>query len=68
MKNYNIKEYYTDFSTLPFLTVYSFGNPDDQLPVLNELILDCIGRHPQLKKTKITRPLTPWMKQLDIIE
>ena len=68
MKNFNTKEYYTDFSTLPFSTVYSFDNPDDQLAVLNKLILDCIDRHAPLKRTKFTRPPASWMKQLDIIE
>ena len=68
MKNFNTKEYYTDFSTLSFSTVCSFDNPDDQLTVLNKLILDCIDRHAPLKRTKFTRPPAPWMKQLDIIE
>ena len=39
LENFNIKEYYTHFSTLPFSTVYSFDNPDDQLAMLNKLIL-----------------------------
>ena len=39
MKKFNTKEYYTVFSTLPFSTVYSFDNPDDQLAMLNKLIL-----------------------------
>ena len=42
MRNFNTKEYYIDFSTLPFSTVCSFDNPDDQLAMLNKLILDCI--------------------------
>ena len=68
MKNFNTKEHYTDFSNLPFSTVYSFDNPDDQLAVLTKLILDCIDRHAPLKRVKFTRPPAPWMKQLDIIE
>ena len=68
MNNFNTKEYYTNFSTLPFSTVYSFDNPDDQLAMLNKLILDCIDRHAPLKTTKLTRTPAPWMKQLDIIE
>ena len=68
MKNLNTKEYYTDFSTLPLSTIYSFDNSDDQLALLNKLILDCIGRYAPLKRTKFTRPPAPWMKQLDIIE
>ena len=68
MKNFNTKEYYTDFSTLPFSTVSSFDNPDDQLTMRNKLILDCIDCHAPLKRTKSTRPPAPWMKQLNIIE
>ena len=68
MKNFSIKEYYADFSTLPFSTVYGFDNPGNQLAMLNKLILDCIDRHASLKRTKFTRPLAAWMKQLDIIE
>ena len=37
MKNFNRKEYYTDFSTLPFSTVYSSNNPDNQLAMLKKL-------------------------------
>ena len=68
MKNFNTKEYYTDFSTLPFSIVYKFDKLNDQLAVLNKLTLDCIDRHAPLKRTKFTRPAAPWMKQIDIIE
>ena len=68
MKNFNTKEYYADFSTLPCSTVYSFNNPDNQLGVLKKLILHCVDHHAPLKRTKFTRPSVPWMKQLDIIE
>ena len=67
MKNFNTKEYYKDFSALLFSTVYSFGNPDNQLAMPNKLILDCIDHHAPLKRTKFTTPPAPWMK-LDIIE
>ena len=59
MKNFNTKEYYTDFSTLPFSRVYSVGNPDGQLAMLNKLILDSIDRHAPQKRTKFTRPPVP---------
>ena len=67
MKNFT-KEYYTDFSTLPFSTVYSFDNPDDQLVMLNKLILNCTDCHAPLKRTKFTRPPAPWTNELDITE
>ena len=63
MKNFNLK----DFSTLPFSTVYSFDNSDDQLAMLSKLILDCIDRHAPLKRTKFTRLPAPWLKQLDLL-
>lgn len=34
MKNFNVKEYYTDLITLPFSIIHSFDNPEDQLAVL----------------------------------
>ena len=68
MKNFDTKEYYTDFSTLPFWTVCRFDNPDERLTMLNKVMLDYIDRHVSLKRTKFTRPPAPWMKQLDIIE
>ena len=33
--------------------------------MLNRLILDCIGCHTSLKRTKFAGPLVPWMKELD---
>ena len=68
MKNFNTEEYYTDLSTLPFSTVYSFNNPEDQLAMQNKLIWDCIDRHTPLKRTKFTRPEALWIKQLHIFE
>ena len=59
MKNFNTKEYYTDFTTLPFSSVYIFDNPDDQLAMLSKLILDCIDRHAPLKRTRFSRPPAP---------
>ena len=67
MKNFT-KEYYTDFSTVPFSTVYSCDNPDDHLVMLNKLTLNCTDCHAPLKRTKFTRPPAPWTNQLDIIE
>ena len=40
MKNFNATEYYTDFGTLPFSTIYSFDDADYQMAALNKLILD----------------------------
>ena len=58
MKNFSTKKYYTDFSILPFSTVYSSENPDNQLAMQNKLVLDCIDHHALLKRTTFTRPPT----------
>ena len=62
MKNFNTKEYYTDFTTLRFSSIYILDNPDDQLAMLSKLILDCIDRRAPLKRTTFSRPPAPWIK------
>ena len=66
-KNLNLNEYVTDFSTLPLNAVYAVEDPDDQVGILNDLILQCIDRHAPLKRAKLTRPPAPWMKDPEII-
>ena len=41
-------------------------DPDEKLEILNSLITECIERHAQLKRTKITRPPAPWLNREDI--
>ena len=67
MKNYSPQKYIDDFKQLPFSIVNSFDNPDDQPDILNKIILECIECQAPLKRTKFTRPLVPWMKDLDIV-
>ena len=43
MKNFIPEEYYTDFSTFPIYTIYSFVDPDNQLAALDKLVLDYIN-------------------------
>ena len=66
MKNYSPQKYIDDFKQLPFSIVNSFDNPDDQPDILNKIILECIECQVPLKRTKFTRALAPWMKDLDI--
>ena len=67
MKNYSPQKYIDDFKQLPFSIVNNFDNPDDQPDILNKIILECIECQAPLKRTKFTRPLAPWMKDLDIV-
>ena len=66
MKHFNLDTYINDFKTLPFATVYSFNETDDQLDTLNKLIVSVIDKHAPLFKTKFTRPPVPWMKDIKI--
>ena len=39
LKHFDLENYINDFKTLPFVTVYSFNETDNQLNTLNKLIL-----------------------------
>ena len=45
MNNYN-----SDFKKLPTNLVYAFGEPDDQIDVLNNVRRQCISDHGPTKK------------------
>ena len=66
LEHFNLETYINDFKALPFATVYSFNETDDQLDTLNKLILSVIDKHAPLVKTKFTRPPAPWMKDIKI--
>ena len=54
------------FKILPFATVYSFNEIDDQLDTLSKLILRAIDKHVPLVKTKFARLSLPSMKDIKI--
>ena len=66
LKHFNLETYINDFKTLPFATVYSFNETDDELDTLNKLILSVIDKHAPLIKTKFTGAPAPWMKDIKI--
>lgn len=39
---------------------------NDKLDIFNELITSCLQRRALLKRTKISRPPAPWLKDLEI--
>ena len=63
---FDLNQYISDFSTLPFSLVYTFDEPDDMLDVFNNLIQTCIERHAPIKRCKFTRPPAPWIRDLEI--
>ena len=66
-KSFKLENYTNDFSQLLPSPAYSFDDPDDQVKTLNNLITDCVSCHVPIKRTKLTRSPTPWMKTLDIL-
>jgi len=67
MKNFNLESYIRDAQELPFNLVYAFDDPEDQLDIFNHILTECIEKHAPLKRTLITRPPAPWMKNKEIV-
>ena len=61
-----MNDFINDFQYLPFNIVYSVDDVSDKVSMLNELITSCIDRHAPVRRVKITRPSSPWMKDLQI--
>ena len=61
-KNLNMNNYISDFKKLPTNLVYAFDEPDDQIDLLNNLIIQGISDHAPTKKVKFTHPPVLWMK------
>lgn len=53
-----------DIKQFTISPVYSLHDSDDQLDVCNDLFLDCVERHAPLKRIKVSRPTTPWIKHV----
>ena len=65
-KSFNLSDFKSDFAQLPFSTIYTFEDPNEQLSVFNSLILGCLNVHAPIKTCKMTRPPAPWMRDLKI--
>ena len=61
-----MKDFISDFQYLPLNIVYSVADVSDKVSILNEIVTSCIDRHAPIRRVKITRPSTPWMKDLQI--
>ena len=51
-----------DVRGLPMNTIYGVDDPDEKLEIFNTPLFNCIERHAPLKRTKMTRPPAPWLK------
>ena len=61
-----MESYISDFQSLPLSIVYAFDTTAEKVRVLNTMITDCIHKHAPIRKVKLTRPPSPWMKDLNI--
>ena len=68
LKNFDESSFIDDFQTLPFAASFGVSDPDEKLKILSSLIKECINRHAPLKLTKVTHPLTQWLKDSAIAE
>ena len=57
----NMNQYVNDYSKLP-LSSFGLEEPEDQISTLNKLFTDCLESHAPTRRVKLTRPITPWMK------
>ena len=62
-----MNDYVANFKLLPTSIVIDFDDPNDQIPMLNKLITDCIADHAPIKKVKFTRPPARWMKNPELV-
>ena len=65
---FNKDAFIKDFDELPLNIVYAFDEPDSQVDILNSLFRECLDKHAPLKRTKVSRPPAPWMKNPDIAQ
>jgi len=66
-KNFNIHDFVANFSKLPVSLVYGFDDPNDQISILKQLVLQYIFEHePTRKVLKFTRPPAPWMNDPEV--
>ena len=55
-----------EFQALPFNIVYAMDIVDDKVDLFNILFTYCLEQHAPLSKMKVSRPPTPWLKDLEI--
>ena len=65
-KNFDENAFTKDFAELPLSVIYSSDDPDEQLEMLSKLFGECIDRHAPLKRTRVSRPPAPWLKELNV--
>ena len=52
---------------MPFSLIYSTNETNEMVEILSNLAQKCIDRHPPIKRTKVTCPPAPSLKDIGIL-
>ena len=55
----------SDFQSLPFRVVFLLDDLEEKLSIFNAIVFEYMTTHATIKRTKITKSPTPWMRHLD---
>ncbi len=67
-RHFNKDAFIKNFDELPLSHVNAVDDPDMQVAILNSLFRECFDHHAPLKRTKVSRPPAPWMKNCEIAQ
>ena len=67
MKDFDQQHYKETFASLPFTAIFALNDPEDQLGILNDLIIKHLEEHAPMKRIRVTRQHSSWMRDLDIV-
>ena len=66
IKNFDETAFVNELEDTPFSLVYSSDDPNVQLELLNNFLVECIDRHAPLRRVRFTRPPAPWTETEEI--
>ncbi len=67
-RHFNKDAFIKSFDELPLSLVYAVDDAGMQVDILNSLFRERLDHHAPLKRTKVSRPPAPWMKNCDIAQ
>ncbi len=65
-RTFVMNNFINDFRNLPLNVIYALDDVSEKVSIFNDLVTSCIDRHAPSRRVKITRPSSPWMKDLQI--
>ena len=59
MKDFDQQHYKETFTSLPFTTIFTLNDPEDQLGILNDPTIKHLKEHAPMKRIRVTRQPAP---------